>query len=441
MYDFEEFLARGIIAVRSGKFDEAFTNLNFAVQVKPDNTRAWLWLSSAAGSDAARREALQHVLTLDPDHYVARVLLGRLAPHDTGNGSAPVGVSVFTCPGCGGRQYFDPDLSGLVCESCRRLEPLGGFARSPAENRLDAATLRGAGNWSLVDGEGACRGCGATFTLAAGDTTLTCPFCQSTQVLTRPATPGLINPTAIIPFALQAEAARQALRQWLERVPLTPDRLTLLPDKYIQLTPVYLPFWVFKGRARVRCQVYRYSDHTYSDKERVVVDKSEWPNITAWFEYATDSLWLYAGCSVPPAWMSRLLPMQRWGLLAYRPELLAGWQAEMYQLALQDAAVEAHKRLRDQATRRAWRKLVIYDPQAFLADDVSVEKDSYQLALAPLWVGSYQYQGSTYPAWVNGQTGKVAAQTPVDWPFVGLLITMGLLALGLEGWVVSMVLR
>jgi hypothetical protein len=72
---------------------------------------------------------------------------------------------------------------------------------------------------------------------------------------------------------------------------------------------------------------------------------------------------------------------------------------------------------------------------------VFVEKDTYQLALAPVWVGSYRYQGRVYRAWVNGQTGRVAGETPVDWPFVGLIITLGLLVMALVGWLASTVIR
>jgi hypothetical protein len=67
---------------------------------------------------------------------------------------------------------------------------------------------------------------------------------------------------------------------------------------------------------------------------------------------------------------------------------------------------------------------------------------TYRLALLPLWLGAYTYGGKLFQVIVNGQTGKVAGDKPVDQvkvaavaaaAFFVLLLLMVLAALLLRG--------
>jgi hypothetical protein len=40
--------------------------------------------------------------------------------------------------------------------------------------------------------------------------------------------------------------------------------------------------------------------------------------------------------------------------------------------------------------------------------------ETYRLALLPVWLGAYTYGGKLFQVLINGQTGKVAGDKPVD---------------------------
>ncbi len=62
--------------------------------------------------------------------------------------------------------------------------------------------------------------------------------------------------------------------------------------------------------------------------------------------------------------------------------------------------------------------------------------ESWRYVLAPAYVAAYRYGGQSYQVTVNGQTGAIAGQRPVDWTKVWLavaaMVAPGLL-LGLLG--------
>ena len=106
----------------------------------------------------------------------------------------------------------------------------------------------------------------------------------------------------------------------------------------------------------------------------------------------------------------------------YRPEFLADWQAEVYQLSLADAAVEARKQFHDNAINGARRQAAIRGHRGFNLAQVKVYEPTYKHILLPLWIGAYTYRGKLFRVFVNGQTGKIGGETPTDWVKVALVV-------------------
>jgi hypothetical protein len=87
-----------------------------------------------------------------------------------------------------------------------------------------------------------------------------------------------------------------------------------------------------------------------------------------------------------------------------------GWQAELYQIALEDVAIEARKLMRDQAFRRATSHLLFMDPAQMFKDDVCFLDLTYKLILLPVWIARRTVQSKVDQTLINGQTGKIAGK-------------------------------
>jgi hypothetical protein len=54
---------------------------------------------------------------------------------------------------------------------------------------------------------------------------------------------------------------------------------------------------------------------------------------------------------------------------------------------------------------------------------------TYKLMLLPLWIGTFHYKGETFRILVNGQTGKISGEKPVDRIKVWMALAIGVLGL------------
>jgi hypothetical protein len=433
VYDFYEFLARGIIAVRTGRTAEAIKYLSIAETIEPDNLRVWLWLATAVETYAEKRHCLERALQLDPNTLVAKVLLERLNQEESSTNHHPTDVVVFTCPSCAGKQHFDPDLLALVCEYCKRVEILTLANAFDAEIDLGPALSAGSGNWAVLDNRLSCSACGANVFVPADRSTQSCPFCDSDHILVTPATPDLVQPTAILPFEIHSGDVHELLRKWWNVQFMTLAHLLDIPYEAINFSPIYLPFWTFDGTVQIRCELdYQVDAEEYTDTERVIkifddnkleTTHKHW----TWYECDIDDLLVYAAHSVPGETITQIGPFDLKSLLEYRPEMLAGWQAELYQVALEDAAVQAHKQMRDHAFNMAFRRLLFMEPNHMLQDDVRVLDRTYKLVLLPVWIIRYTFNNKHYQAFMNGQTGEIAGEKPLNWLAIGLAILAAVL--------------
>jgi hypothetical protein len=95
---------------------------------------------------------------------------------------------------------------------------------------------------------------------------------------------------------------------------------------------------------------------------------------------------------------------------AYDPRYLAGWPAEVYEVAMSDASLEARK----QAVLRV--RALIRSDVGYVKDlnysTASISVTSFKLVLIPLWVTQYVMEGRPYRVLINGQTGAVYGEKP-----------------------------
>jgi len=183
--------------------------------------------------------------------------------------------------------------------------------------------------------------------------------------------------------------------------------LQLISIDEVTFSSMYLPFWTFDGTVQILCALgYRVSPVIYSPEEQVIL-KGEWPTQKSWFECDIDDVLIYAGRSASNDEIVSIFPFDLRSILEYRPEILAGWQAENYQIALEDAAIEAHKVMRDIAFKRATHRRLFMRASEMLQEDVLVMEKTYKLILLPVWIISLTRDGQVFQTLINGQTGKI----------------------------------
>ena len=349
------------------------------------------------------------------------ILVYRPAPEDLGPDKA---VLDFDCPRCGGTRGYSVSDGGLRCEYCGTYEPpdrelVGKGAR---EFEFKVETLeRAAHGWGTDRKELTCEGCGARVSTPPATMTVTCPFCGSNKVIQRPSSHETLRPRFLLPFQVDDEGCRRIVREWLGSSWMVPRGLEDLAG-VSNLTPMYLPCWTFDAvaRARWKAQVGHTETERYrQDGEWKTRTRTVWRWESGRVTQSFDDVEMTATARLSATLLDRTKPYDLRGLVAYDPQVLAGSHAQAYDVLLDDAWEQARHHMREQ-TRLACRGQASTSRIRNFSMELDFEDESWRYILVPAYLGAYTYRGKPHQVIVNGQTGAIAGQRPVDWTKVGL---------------------
>lgn len=394
-----------------------------AIEMQPDFADAHLWIAKTSPDPAVQRDHLGSILAHDPGHLEAlrllMVLNGTITPEQAelsrqervpalqqADGAVRTRTTSPQCPVCGGGLTIDETNGRVVCRFCGHTAPL-----DPTQHASQGAEVLGAAllkrrtqavRWVVGERILHCGNCGAERTIAAGRLSTVCPFCTSTQVIQQDALNSIEQPDGLIPFALDEDAAKTAIRERLKGVG---ERLAGLFDNNqvarATLDGIYLPFWVFDAVVEVsRTRIDRRTPQSY---ERVA-NARPYENIRF-----TDGV---IGVPIPavrsPALAGQVGEFDLTRAVAYEPKLLAKYPAELYDIDFDDASLAARTRISDQMRRRHGQSELAGGREVDIQVFTSVLQMSFTLLLMPVWVATlYERDGDVRPAFVNGQSGQV----------------------------------
>ncbi len=444
-----ELVRSGRAALKAGERGRARELLLKATEYDRDNSDAWLWLSATTDDLAEQRQYLEWALAANPSNAAAikglGILTGRIKAKDLvpeGQAVTPqappapepvTATQTFDCPKCGGRLRFDPANQDLRCDSCGFKQPMEGTPAPSPEMVLDfSLPTRQGQNWAVADRQFTCQQCGGRTVLPPGQASSTCPYCGSSALVAAPDDADLIPPQAILPMRQSQLDISRLVRAWLGRDFFAPDDLTQLA-RDSRLTPIYIPFWRFSMNLTLfwRAQVAQGYERRWT-----------WQDGETAFLYED---FLEPGSHALPAdLLSSVSPFDLSQLVRFKPEFLAGWPAGSYDVPLSQASLDTRAAIVRDASKKLWTKAASGQHVATLQVlRPEYSGQTFQLALLPVWIGTYQYRGKTYRVLVNGQTGKVAGDRPADRLKVVLLILLILaalipLAVGLFLWLVPL---
>jgi len=405
-----DLLREAILHIRVKEYDLARPYLERALATAEASddletrAQASYYLSMITADPKQKRQLLEDTLAIDPAHAEARrslaVLDGKLKPGEIVDadaapvpaaGEVAVQADRFTCPRCGGRMTYAPDGHSLVCENCERTQRLS-MAPSAKEEDFFISMANGSGQRAPVSMQTfQCQGCGARFVLAPQELSARCAYCGSEHVVATGERRDLLEPDAIIPMAFDQKQAALRLVQWLETKKIQPRGEVQAPRG------LYLPVWAFDIIGSLPWN------------GRVVRNKREEP-VSGEEPLQYDNLCVPAAPKMSEG-LKQLLPEYTLATApAYDPRFLAGWPAEIYELSMADASLEA----RQMAVERV-RSTIQYEGGGVIGlsySSATVTVTAFRLVLLPVWLAAYSLDDHPFPVLINGQTGAVHGEIP-----------------------------
>ena len=294
-----------------------------------------------------------------------------------------------------------------------------------------------------------CGHCGASLGFA-GVRTQTCPYCASPNFVERPARAHQPRPGFVIAFTGGAGRARAQLAAWLGSRSWFADA-RLSHARVEDLRGVYVPAYLYSAVAHTDYTA-SIGEHYTETETRQTKDargelRSETRRVTRTeyralagrhVGYVTDVL-VSASQGLADAELRALEPYELGQLRRYGPALVTGWIAEEFSRDA-DACRRASRGAALDDIGVALRKFLPGDSHSDLAWRTTVQWESLEPILVPVWVLAVRYRGDRPPLRVviNGQTGAIAGRVPLTGWKVGLAIAV--LALAVAA-IVALVLR
>jgi hypothetical protein len=323
------------------------------------------------------------------------------------------------CPACG---TANPEYGG------QRLE--GGQRSDVGDQRSDQAKIER----SPLSKFFKCQQCGAEVATDPDQRSYVCPFCDSTYVLEfSPDHTGRQSPEFVIGFAITPDQAQDAFKQWLKkRTWFRPGDLAAasVADK---LKGIYLPFWSFtmladsQWHAQIGEHWYRTETYTTTDSKGNTTTHTRQVQETEWWPLSGRHHRFYSGYLVsgskglPQKESLRIQPFQLPSLKRYEPYFLAGWLAEEYSVARDEALGLCQTEFQRQEQANV-STFLPGDTHSGVKVQTEFSHVSSDLCLLPIYILSYRYRDNVYRYLLNGQTGKMAGDKPLSPTRIALFI-------------------
>lgn len=381
----------------------------------------------------------------------------------------------YPCENCGASLRFQPGQDVLICDYCGHEQRIGaGQTRAPARQKqggadgeaailLDPTTGRAlqwdAGHKSpglveipldqglRLDQDSAfvqevrtlsCPNCGAKIEIDADHHATECPFC-ATPVVTDTGVTRQLKPQGVLPFVLSEDQAHAALEDWMGRLWFAPNGLLAYTRRGRKMTGVYSPFWTFDARTRSDYSGQRgdaYYETVYVTQEvngrsqRVPqqVRRIRWRHTSGRVARDFNDVLVLASSSLPRRFTDGLTPWDLSHLAEYRPEYLAGFEAERYTIPLAEGHEIARQEMAGVILMDA-RRDIGGDEQRIEQIRTDFSDETFKQILLPVWTAAYKYSGKSYRFVVNGQSGRVQGERPYSAWKIAIAVILALIAL------------
>ncbi len=349
----------------------------------------------------------------------------------------------YKCPCCDGAISFDIEAQKPVCPYCGNefeAETLASYdneLQNDGESSMEWQTNAG-GTWQEGETEGlrvySCNSCGGE--IVGEDTTAAtkCPYCGN-PVIMMGQFAGDLKPDFVIPFKLDKNYAKQALRNHYKGKILLPKEFKD-QNRIDEIKGVYVPFWLFDADADAGIR-YRATKIRYWSDSRYDYTETSYYNVTRQGSVGFERVPVDGSEKMDDELMESIEPFDFSQAESFQTSYLAGYVADKYDVDAQASVERANARIKKSIEDTFAQTVSGYTTVKAVSSTINLHNGVAKYALYPVWILNTTRNGEKYTFAMNGQTGKLVGDLPLDrgayirW-FVGLACAISAVCLGLS---------
>lgn len=335
-------------------------------------------------------------------------------------------VISFKCPNCDGELLFDPGTGKYKCEYCysffsqEELDAMKQDMDSKEEPAKEQNTSDTAENSTEQDAViYSCPSCGAQ--IVTDDTTAAtfCYYCHNPVVLSG-RLEGEFMPNKIIPFSIDK---REAEKHFLDFV----GKKKFIPRAFFQkkqidaLTGVYFPYWLYNASLQgglqaeaTRVRIWLVGDEEFTETKIYSVERDG--------EVELNHLSKNALQKANKTLAEGVFPYRFEEMQNFKMGYLSGFLAEKRDIEKDVLEQGLQQEVRGYAEHLLRESIDGYDGVVVKDCNVQIDQDEWSYVLLPVWTVTYKGRnGKMYYYSMNGQTGNVCGELPIDYKKLGFL--------------------
>ena len=329
-------------------------------------------------------------------------------------------VLEYKCPCCNAGLHFGSDAQKLTCEYCGNtfdIDTVRAFNESQKPQDAEEFQWEQEQTEQFSEDEEStlrafqCPSCGGEILCDENTAASFCPYCENPTIMPTRLSGGL-KPDGVIPFKTGKEDAKAAFLRLCKGKPLLPRGFTS-EQRLEKITGMYVPFWLYDCAADFSGSYKATRIHTWSDS------KYEYTK-TDHFLLKRDAAADFVGIpmdgstKIEDAFMESIEPFDYSELKPFSTAYLPGFLADRYDEDSNACAERARTRMLNSTAQALHETTHGYSEVNTLHEDINLSKLKAHYALLPVWMLHTRWKGNDFLFAMNGQTGRLIGDLPVD---------------------------
>ena len=287
----------------------------------------------------------------------------------------------------------------------------GADAMAMGSQVAGTASVTGDPAAASLDAAYVCSSCGAELVCDETTAVSECPYCGN-PVVAAGRLSGEFRPQLVAPFKLDREAAKNALAEHYKGKVLLPKSFAG-GNRINEVQGVYVPFWLMDARASGSAvyEATRTRRHNEGDDEVIETDH---------FEVAREGAMAFSRVPVdgstkmPDAHMDAIEPFDYGALVPFSVAYMPGFVANRYDEDAEACRPRAKRRIEASVAQTLRDSVEGYEAVSCKNCEVSEDWAEPVYALMPVWMLGTTWEGQQFLFAMNGQTGRLVGDLPVD---------------------------
>ena len=321
-------------------------------------------------------------------------------------------INEYKCPSCGGAIEFDSHSQKMKCPYCDTEFDLETLKKYDEQLSKEAEQKDDISDWQTDPGKQWQEGETDGMIVSDENTGATsCPYCGNPVILTERFR-GALRPDMVIPFKLDKKAAKEAYYKHIKGRPLLP-KVFRRENHIDEIKGIYVPFWLFDADVAAdarykatKVRTWSDSDYDYTETSYYSVDRSG--------NMSFVSVPVDGSSRMPDDLMESIEPYKVADAVEFQTAYLSGYLADKYDVDAQQSTDRARERMKESAQDVLRDTVKGYASVIPENTNVRISGGDAKYALYPVWILNTTWRGKKYIFAMNGQTGRMTGDLPVD---------------------------